>query len=139
MTMGPAPMIMMDLISVLFGMTAPIRQNFAGYSRGKRGRKRIPSAALYAPEGLAQPSGPPAGYLGTYERGVKCKKRAEGFPPALILALWFDQPFSPTARSAAAMAALRAAMRSPVGGPLKRRFSTNTQRISAKARKPATT
>ena len=40
MTMGPAPMIMIDVISVLFGMSAPHpAQNFAGYSQALCGRK----------------------------------------------------------------------------------------------------
>ena len=87
MTMGPAPMIMMDLISVLFGMAAPLRQNLPGYSHALRGRKRIPNGALDDTGGLAQPSEPPAGYLGTYERGCGGAKwkRAEGFSPALRL------------------------------------------------------
>ena len=48
-------MIMMDLISVLFGMTAPIRQNLPGYSHALRGRKRIPSLAPCDPGELAHP------------------------------------------------------------------------------------
>jgi hypothetical protein len=77
-------MIMMDLISVLFGMAAPLRQNLPGYSHVLRGRKRIPKAALYDPRALAPPSGPAAGYLGKHEGGAKWE-RAEGCPPALRL------------------------------------------------------
>ncbi len=66
------------------------------------------------------------------------EKKRPGCPGRSRAYLRMDQPRSPTAASAAAIAALRAAIRSPVGGPSKRRFSTVTQRISARMMKPRT-
>ena len=40
MTMGPAPMIMIDLMSVLFGIApAPVPQIVGGYRQARPGRK----------------------------------------------------------------------------------------------------
>ena len=98
----------MELISVLFGMSGPACENFAGYSHAPHRRKPEGDAGGLRPDRLFRP-----------QKGAG------------------DQT-SPTARSAAMISACRFEMASPIGGPLKRLFSMANQMISAMMNQPPT-